>query len=70
MQKCHASLALVNGFGIHTMPIIKSKQIIGILHRYCTQRALDVVRPSSAVLTVERFGKNSDRGKSEEKEAM
>lgn len=52
------------------MPIIKSKQIIGILHRYCTQRALDVVRPSSAVLTGERFGKNSDRGKSEEKEAI
>lgn len=70
LQKCHTSLALVNGFGIHTMPVIKSKQFIGILHRYCTQRALDVVRPSTAILTGERFGKNSDRRKSEEKEAI
>lgn len=50
------------------MPIIKSKEIVGILHRNCIQRALDAVRPSNAILISERFDKNNDRGKNGEEE--
>lgn len=52
------------------MPIIKSKEIVGILHRNCIQRALDAVRPSNAILIGERFDKNSDRRKNGEEESI
>lgn len=52
------------------MPIIKSKEIVGILHRNCTERALDAVRLSTTILIRVRFRKNSDCGKNEEEEAI
>lgn len=70
LEKCHPGLALVRGCGIHTLPIIKSKEIVGVLHRHCTQRAFDAIRPNTGILIGVGFGKNSDRERHEEEEAI
>lgn len=52
------------------MPVIEGKEIVGILHSHCTQRAFDAIRPNHGILIGVGFGKNSDRGRREEEEAI
>lgn len=70
LKKCHPGLTLVCGCGIYTIPIIKSKELVGVSHRHCTQRAFDTIRPNPDILIGVGFGKNIDRGRYEEEETI